>query len=211
MRSDIKAYYTLLDLAENASVDQIKKAYRAKVKIYHPDVNKDPAAKQKFIEFTEAYDVLLSLKTKGFSASIKNKRNNSTKEAQFEERKQQAKERATHHAKMRYEEFINSDYYIANNAFDILLDHFMFALSIFIILILPVILFIHFDLSGLFVGIAIALLTLPMNIRNISSYDTLSIREFISALKIIQNYKAANFVFFIALNIILFFTVALPI
>lgn len=52
-------YYTLLELKEGASPDEIKKSFRRLAKKYHPDVNKgNPAAEKKFKEINEAYDVL---------------------------------------------------------------------------------------------------------------------------------------------------------
>jgi len=51
-------YYDILGVSRSADADQIKKAYRRLAKKYHPDVNKDPAAEQKFRELQQAYDVL---------------------------------------------------------------------------------------------------------------------------------------------------------
>ena len=50
--------YNVLGVDRNATQDEIKKAYRKQSKIYHPDVNKDPGAEEKFKEVAEAYDVL---------------------------------------------------------------------------------------------------------------------------------------------------------
>ena len=53
-----KDYYATLGLDKNASADDIKRAYRKLAKQYHPDVNKEPGAEEKFKEINEAYDVL---------------------------------------------------------------------------------------------------------------------------------------------------------
>lgn len=51
-------YYSLLGVAEDAKKSDIKSAYRKLARSYHPDVNKDPGAEQKFKELSNAYEVL---------------------------------------------------------------------------------------------------------------------------------------------------------
>lgn len=55
----MKDYYQALGVAESASEDEIKKAYRAIAKKHHPDKNPgNKAAEEKFKEASEAYDTL---------------------------------------------------------------------------------------------------------------------------------------------------------
>jgi curved DNA-binding protein CbpA len=58
----IPTYYELLDLPSSATIDQIRRAYRLKSKLYHPDttVLAPEVATQKFRELKEAYTVLNS-------------------------------------------------------------------------------------------------------------------------------------------------------
>jgi len=53
-----KDYYAILGISKDASQDEIKKAYRSLAKKYHPDLNKEPGAEQKFKDVQEAYDIL---------------------------------------------------------------------------------------------------------------------------------------------------------
>lgn len=51
-------YYEVLGVDKNASDAEIKSAYRKLAKKYHPDVNKEEGAAEKFKEIGEAYSVL---------------------------------------------------------------------------------------------------------------------------------------------------------
>ena len=53
-----KSLYDTLEISENASESEIKKAYRKLARQYHPDVNKDPKAEDKFKEINSAYEIL---------------------------------------------------------------------------------------------------------------------------------------------------------
>lgn len=53
-----KSLYETLEINEGASADEIKKAYRKLARKYHPDVNKDKDAEEKFKEVNAAYEVL---------------------------------------------------------------------------------------------------------------------------------------------------------
>ena len=53
-----KEYYEILGVGEDASQDEIKKAYRKKAKKYHPDSNSEEADEEKFKKINKAYDVL---------------------------------------------------------------------------------------------------------------------------------------------------------
>ena len=50
--------YDILQVSSNASDEEIKSAYRKLAKEFHPDVNKNSGAKEKFSEINEAYETL---------------------------------------------------------------------------------------------------------------------------------------------------------
>ena len=51
-------YYQILGVSRDADKDEIKRAYRRLARKYHPDVNKEPGAEEKFKEINRAYEVL---------------------------------------------------------------------------------------------------------------------------------------------------------
>ncbi|MCF6509362.1 J domain-containing protein [Blastococcus sp. MG754426] len=57
-------YYAALGVGRGASAEEIQRAYRKLARQYHPDVNKDPGAEEKFKEVSEAYDVLSDPETR---------------------------------------------------------------------------------------------------------------------------------------------------
>ena len=59
-----KSLYETLNVSESASSDEIKKAYRKLARKYHPDINKDESAVDKFKEINAAYEVLSDTKKK---------------------------------------------------------------------------------------------------------------------------------------------------
>jgi molecular chaperone DnaJ len=51
-------YYEILGVSRNADADELKQSYRRLARKYHPDVNKEPEAEERFKEISQAYEVL---------------------------------------------------------------------------------------------------------------------------------------------------------
>ena len=62
--ADRRDFYEVLGVGRDAKPDEIQRAYRKLARTYHPDVNKDPAAEERFKEISEAYDVLSDPETR---------------------------------------------------------------------------------------------------------------------------------------------------
>lgn len=57
-------YYDLLGVSRDADPDTLKRSYRRLARQYHPDINKDPGAEDKFKEIGRAYEVLSDPQTR---------------------------------------------------------------------------------------------------------------------------------------------------
>src|SRR6185436_20344904 len=51
-------FYDALGVSRDATAEEIQREYRKLARTYHPDINKDPDADNRFKEISEAYDVL---------------------------------------------------------------------------------------------------------------------------------------------------------
>lgn len=83
--NSLKNYYEILGVNVEASTPEIKSAYRKLARKYHPDINKDSDAIDKFKDITEAYETLSNPKererynmVKGFFASAPEKKPENT-------------------------------------------------------------------------------------------------------------------------------------
>lgn len=77
----MKDCYKILGVSPNASLSEIKHAYREKAKLYHPDALGDASQKEAFNELNQAYRVLSDARQRqifndSFFHQFKNKNNN---------------------------------------------------------------------------------------------------------------------------------------
>lgn len=69
----VMTYYQVLGLPVNASMSEIKRAYRKLAVVYHPDKNSDPKAEEIFKSINEAYEVLSDPdKKRGYDYLLRN-------------------------------------------------------------------------------------------------------------------------------------------
>ncbi|ELS01584.1 chaperone protein DnaJ [Xenococcus sp. PCC 7305] len=57
-------YYQILGVSRDASKEELKRSYRRLARKYHPDVNKEPGAEDRFKEVNRAYEVLSEPETR---------------------------------------------------------------------------------------------------------------------------------------------------
>jgi curved DNA-binding protein len=56
--AEARDFYQVLGVSRTASQEEIQRAYRKLARANHPDINRDPAAEERFKEISEAYEVL---------------------------------------------------------------------------------------------------------------------------------------------------------
>jgi curved DNA-binding protein CbpA len=123
-------YYEILNLDTDASLEEIKIAYRKKARLYHPDVNPLPNAKDLFISATEAYEFLISNHGK---TVIDEEAYHQVMEDWRKYRQDRSRRRATAYARASYTSFKDSKFYKSTRIFDLTSIIFSFATSILIL------------------------------------------------------------------------------
>ena len=108
-------YFKVLGLEPGCSVDDIKKAYRAKARKFHPDINPSANAKDMFIIVTEAYEFLLTYYEKM-------RRNEEAYQKAMEEwrkyRQARSRQKARVYAQTSFVRFKNTNFYRTTRIFD---------------------------------------------------------------------------------------------
>jgi curved DNA-binding protein CbpA len=136
-------YYKVLNISENATLEEIKKAFRELAKEYHPDKNKSSDASVKFREVFEAYEILKDKITKEIfderrrkfynkqSAEFNNEKY--TKSDAYENVKTEANKRAEYFSKMTFDDFLQSSIFMLKKATSKFALILMFLFGLFMI------------------------------------------------------------------------------
>ena len=127
----ITDYYEILGIQSNASTDDIKKAYRKKARLYHPDINPSPDAKDHFISITEAYEFLIANHEK---IKTDDQLYQQAMEDWRKYRQDRSRKRATVYARSSYGTFKNTKFYKTTRIFDGTSIIFSFIVSIMVLI-----------------------------------------------------------------------------
>lgn len=114
-----KNYYELLEIKTTSNLDEIKKAFRSKIAIHHPDISKSKDAEKHFDNLVEAFDILSKpekrklydtlLKDKNTVNSNKANLDIKKKEVVIKEWKKEAKEKSKKYKKMNQDNSLDLD------------------------------------------------------------------------------------------------------
>lgn len=156
----IEEYYKILGVNKNSTLQNLKRAYRNKAKLLHPDINKSPNAQEKFILLNEAYEYLQNVKSgkiydqKAQTYTKSDARGKPNSEWGHVER-EKARARAQQHAHMQYEEFIKTKYYKATVVINLISNIIYFLSVLFIFIVGPVLGYLVRGKTGLTLGIIV--------------------------------------------------------
>ncbi len=112
---NLQDYHRILGIKQNATDDEIKKAYRRKAMEYHPDRNSSPDSQEMFIRVTEAYEYLMS---HPYRRNITEEEIMRNYQAWIDYRREEARRRAEAYAKASYAEFRKSPVYRSTTVID---------------------------------------------------------------------------------------------
>jgi len=206
-------YYQILDVSPSASLDLIKRAYRKKAKLYHPDINKAEDAHEKFILINEAYEYLVRLK------DIKHRKTNVSsgktdieafwREWKNEERRK-ARERAQEHARMKYEAYIKSDLYKATEVVNTIIDTLGTAFIFLIVVVMPFMLYNEHGVIAIIISALVLLPTSPLWVKFlIKSFSKKSLLKLFTFKQTSLQMKVVHFMILTALNFYVLFAISL--
>jgi len=127
----ISEYYALLGIPANSSVEDVKKAYRKKARLYHPDINPSTDAKDKFIIVTEAYDFIMESRKEGILDDQDYFR---IVEDWRKFRQERSRQRAQYYARSSFERFKSSRYYRSTKILNVSTVIFVFAVAVMVLI-----------------------------------------------------------------------------
>ncbi|NNC94510.1 MAG: J domain-containing protein [Chitinophagales bacterium] len=147
----LKNAFKILKVEEHASLDQVKRAYRAQAKIKHPDRNPSPTAHEEFVELTEAYELIQNALNPATTPVI-----------DHDLARKEARKRAEDYAKMRYEQFIKSDYYKDTVAVEVVGKVIVLLLFTSIMILIPVMTLLFEGVRAFFSSLILVLIISPI-------------------------------------------------
>ena len=211
----VKEYYEILEVDKTSELVDIKRAYRKKAKLLHPDVNNRPDAHEKFILLNEAYEYFQNRKTgkvydqKKHAYTKASKRYRNDRAWQQKER-ENARKRAREHAKMKYEAFTKTRFYQTTVALNVLIDFFSLLMVAFIFIGAPLIGYKADGKTGLLISVIIIIATVQFWARVLFvNRPKINSRELADAFLIIARTRTFQLFFAIVVNLFFLFWIGL--
>jgi hypothetical protein len=200
-------YFEILGVPQNATIDEIKQAYRRKVSLIHPDVNPSPSAHDDFIQVNQAYEYIVNKKSGKVFDNQQNQYSYQKTAYSEAELLRKARERARENAKMKYADFVNSSYYQSQITFLATVDYLFLGVAILMFLgIISVIIF-QYKWNGLISVTILLALIIPALYAATKNVKRLSIKQFVNTVLDIIKIDFISALPLIVFNFITFITI----
>lgn len=198
-------YYEILGVNASASVEELKQAYRKRAKQLHPDKNKGANAHEQFVLLSEAYDYLVKFK----SGKLKSKSTGLSHEEWVNQELVKTRQRAAQQAKMRYQEFLNSDEYKSLNSIVTIGEHLAFLFAVFMFIILPSGAFYFYGFKGFLGSLLLIVITLPLSIKGIKNLAIINTTKLLKSIFHLIQTKGFLIVFLTFFNFFTFLKIGM--
>jgi hypothetical protein len=200
----IEKYYSVLGLGCEATLEEVKRAYRQKAKELHPDKNKNPDAQEQFVLLTEAYACIRDLK----SGKSRIQPSEILTAAWQKENLERARQTARKYAEMEFEEFQKTDHYKNSIAALTVLEH-VYVISAIAVLLTPLWGFLFYDWFGFWIGLFFTILSAHFWAGIFTHKFRLNFRLFFQSLIMVVKTKTFRYLAVTIINIVLIFRVTL--
>lgn len=173
----------------------------------HPDVNKSADAHEQFVLLNEAYEYLINVDSYESSSTQSSSDSYQWTEQDWQEQQREnAKERAREYARMRYAEFIKSDYYKEQKVVDTVTAHLGILLSLLLFTVFPIVMFSVVGLQAIIGLFFINLILLPVHINAYRNLKILSGTDFLTSLTKLLYFRWFHIISMLIFNSIVLFT-----
>jgi hypothetical protein len=205
----IEHYFNLLGIPKTASLDDVKKAFRAKAKKIHPDRNPSLSAHSDFLELNEAFDFLSSFlkenKQLGTDESaIANSYDNWEKTV-----KENVRKKVKEQARMSFQAYMNSEHFRSDTLIECFFTHLIFLFTVFNLFIVPIVLAYHYAWIGLSMALIENILMILFTTSAFRNLDKLNWAKFAEAGLFVLKTRLGIGILLFAFNTYIFITIGL--
>ncbi len=199
MAVSLQLYLQVLGVTENATIDEIKKAYRERAKLFHPDLNKETNAHEKFVLINEAYEFLIDYKS-GKQTFLDASQSRQT----VEDKIKAARARAAAHARMRYDAFTQTEYYKSTTSLADMLDVFISLASLIVFMLITVFAYKQNGTSGLIGALIIDILGIAVIYMITLNRSDITVTRYLHSFLYFIKWRYFHLAFLVLINIWIF-------
>jgi len=203
--TELQKSYEILGLSQDASVNEIKRAFREKAKKMHPDVNAGKHAHDQFVSIQKAYENLVDYKTGKLHLRYQSRDPIENIKTEAELRREAFKRKYAEEARRKHEEYVNSDIYKIADALEVVFMHIYLIFGFFLFLAIATVLVVIFKYIALLIlGIAMFFGIKPL-LYFIKTSEEFDIPRLLHSIKYLgYSIGALLLTFVVIINILLF-------